>query len=153
MLNGEKCTGRPLRWGMVGGGRTGQVGYKHRTGALRDGNVYKLVCGAFDVDAARGKDFGVHLGVEAERCYADYETLIAEEAKRNDAVEVVSVATPNFSHYEITKALLEHTPELTVAFAAAKEITPTNAVLGSSIPFHPGSVRYYKEKGITVPSL
>ncbi|HRO11307.1 MAG TPA: Gfo/Idh/MocA family oxidoreductase, partial [Amaricoccus sp.] len=34
-------------------------------------------------------------------------TLIAEEAKRDDGVEVVTVATPNFSHYEITKALLE----------------------------------------------
>jgi TRAP-type uncharacterized transport system substrate-binding protein len=55
--------------------------------------------------------------------------------------------------YEITKALLEHTPELTAAFAAAKEITPTTAVLGSSIPFHPGALRYYKEKGIPVPSL
>lgn len=55
--------------------------------------------------------------------------------------------------YEITKALLEHTPELTAAFAAAKEITPTNAVLGSSIPFHPGALRYYQEQGITVPPL
>ncbi len=50
--------------------------------------------------------------------------------------------------YEITKALLEHTPELTAALTAAKEITPTNAVLGSSIPFHLGALRYYKEKGI-----
>jgi TRAP transporter TAXI family solute receptor len=55
--------------------------------------------------------------------------------------------------YEITKAVLEHTPELTAAFAAAQEITPTTAVHGSSIPFHPGALRYYKEKGITVPSL
>jgi TRAP transporter TAXI family solute receptor len=53
--------------------------------------------------------------------------------------------------YEITKAVLEHIPELTAALAAAKEITPTNAVLGSSIPFHDGALRYYKEKGITVP--
>lgn len=52
--------------------------------------------------------------------------------------------------YEITKAILEHIPELTVAFAAAKEISPTNAVLGSSIPFHQGALRYYKEKGISV---
>ena len=54
--------------------------------------------------------------------------------------------------YEITKAVLEHIPELTAAFAAAKEISPTNAVLGSSIPFHPGALRYYKEKGISVPA-
>jgi hypothetical protein len=55
MLNGEKLINRPLRWGMVGGGRTGQVGYKHRTGALRDNTAYKMVCGAFDLDAGRGK--------------------------------------------------------------------------------------------------
>jgi uncharacterized protein len=53
--------------------------------------------------------------------------------------------------YEITKAVLEHTPELTVGLPAAKEITPTSAVLGSSIPFHPGALRYFKERGITAP--
>jgi hypothetical protein len=53
--------------------------------------------------------------------------------------------------YEITKAVLEHTPELITAMAAAKEISLTNAVLGSSIPFHPGALRYYKERGIAVP--
>lgn len=106
MLNGERLIERPLRWGMVGGGRTGQVGYKHRTGAQRDG-TYRLMAGAFDVDAARGRDFGVAIGVDADRCYPDYRTLIAEEARRQDGVEVVTVATPNFTHYEITKALLE----------------------------------------------
>lgn len=106
MINGERRIERPLRWGMVGGGRTGQVGYKHRTGALRDG-TYRLVCGAFDLDAERGRDFGVNLGVAADRCYADYRGLIAGEAGRDDGVEVVSVATPNFTHYEITRACLE----------------------------------------------
>lgn len=106
MINGERLTQRPLRWGMVGGGRTGQVGYKHRTGAQRDG-TYRLVCGAFDLDAARGRDFGVNLGLEAGRCYADYRQLIAGEAAREDGVEVVSIATPNFSHYEIAKACLK----------------------------------------------
>lgn len=106
MINGERLIERPLRWGMVGGGRTGQVGYKHRTGAQRDG-TYRLLAGAFDVDAARGRDFGVNIGVDAARCYPDYKTLIAEEAKREDGVEVVTVATPNFTHYEITRACLE----------------------------------------------
>ena len=41
--------------------------------------------------------------------------------------------------YEITKAVPEHTPELTAALPAAKEITSMSAVLGSSIPFHPGA--------------
>ena len=43
MLNGEKKIARPLRWAMVGGGRLGQVGYKHRTGALRDNTAFQLV--------------------------------------------------------------------------------------------------------------
>lgn len=106
MINGERRIERPLRWGMVGGGRTGQVGYKHRTGAQRDG-TYRLVCGAFDLDAGRGRDFGVHLGLPAQRCYADYRELIAGEAAREDGVEVVSIATPNATHYEIAKACLE----------------------------------------------
>lgn len=106
MINGERTIQRPLRWGMVGGGRTGQVGYKHRTGALRDG-TYQLVAGAFDLDAERGRDFGMNLGVAEDRCYATYQDLIAGESTRADRVDVVSVATPNFTHYEITKALLE----------------------------------------------
>ncbi|MGB0903848.1 MAG: Gfo/Idh/MocA family protein, partial [Mangrovicoccus sp.] len=106
MINGEKKIARPLRWGMVGGGRTGQVGYKHRTGALRDG-TYQLVAGAFDLDPARGRDFGVNLGVEADRCYATYQDLIAAETTREDGIDVVSIATPNFTHFEITKACLE----------------------------------------------
>lgn len=106
MINGEKTFERPLRWGMVGGGRTGQVGYKHRTGALRDG-TYQLVCGAFDLDSARGRDFGTKLGVQPDRCYDSYQDLIAGEAGREDGVEVVSIATPNFTHYQIAKACLE----------------------------------------------
>lgn len=106
MINGERTLSRPLRWGMVGGGRTGQVGYKHRTGALRDG-TYNLVAGAFDLDTERGRDFGVNLGVDADRCYATYQDLIAGELTRKDRVDVVSVATPNFTHFEITKALLQ----------------------------------------------
>jgi predicted dehydrogenase len=107
MLNGEKSIDRPLRWGMIGGGRTGQVGYKHRTGALRDNTACRLVCGAFDLDAGRGRDFGLNLGVDGDRLYADYRALIAGEAQREDGLEVVTVATPNFTHYEISKACLE----------------------------------------------
>lgn len=91
---------------MVGGGRTGQVGYKHRTGALRDG-TYQLIAGAFDLDPQRGLDFGVNLGVPEDRCYATYQDLITGETAREDGVDVVTVATPNFTHFEITKALLE----------------------------------------------
>jgi len=93
---------------MVGGGRTANVGYKHRLGALRDNTAYELVAGAFDIEFKRGRDFGVNIGVEADRCYPDYKTMFAEEAKREDGIEVVTVATPNGTHYEITKAALEN---------------------------------------------
>ncbi|NRA53083.1 MAG: Gfo/Idh/MocA family oxidoreductase [Gammaproteobacteria bacterium] len=107
MLNGERKISRPLRWGMVGGGRTGQVGYKHRSGALRDNTAYKLVAAAFDLDAQRGKEFGIELGMDSERLYPDYQTLLSAEANRDDGVEVISIATPNFTHFEITMAALE----------------------------------------------
>lgn len=107
MLNGEKRIARPLRWAMIGGGRLSQVGYKHRCGGQRDGTAYQLVAGAFDIDAARGRDFGINLGVDPKRCYADYRALLDREAGREDGVEVVSVATPNSTHYEITKAALK----------------------------------------------
>ncbi|WP_397325000.1 Gfo/Idh/MocA family protein [Pantoea agglomerans] len=106
MLNGEKSISRPLRWAMIGGGRLSQVGYKHRSGALRDNTAFRLVAGAFDVDATRGREFGINLGLPAERCYETYGQLLSEEAKREDGVEVVTVATPNGTHFEITRAAL-----------------------------------------------
>ena len=106
MLNGERKIPRPLRWAMIGGGRLSQVGYKHRSGALRDNTAYQLVACAFDIDAARGRDFGINLGIAADRCYDDYHQLLSEEAKRADGIEVVTIATPNGTHYEITKAAL-----------------------------------------------
>lgn len=54
--------------------------------------------------------------------------------------------------YAITKALLEHSSELISTLPATKEITPANAVLGSSVPFHAGALGYYKEKSIAVPA-
>lgn len=106
MLNGEKVIRRPLRWAMIGGGRLSQVGYKHRSGALRDNTAYQLVASAFDIDAARGREFGINLGLSAERCYDNYQQLLTEEAKRDDGIEVVTIATPNGTHFEITRAAL-----------------------------------------------
>ncbi|MBI3003187.1 MAG: TAXI family TRAP transporter solute-binding subunit [candidate division NC10 bacterium] len=54
--------------------------------------------------------------------------------------------------HQITKVLLEHTPELVAVHKAAQEITLKSAVVGSPVPFHPGALRYYREKGIKVPA-
>ena len=106
MINGIKPVGRSLRWGMVGGGGSSQIGYIHRSAALRDGS-FTLLAGAFDIDAERGREFGQQLGVDVGRCYPDYETLFREEAAREDGIEAVSIATPNNTHYAICRAALE----------------------------------------------
>ncbi|KOC89098.1 Gfo/Idh/MocA family protein [Winslowiella iniecta] len=106
MINGIKPLDRSLRWGMVGGGGTSQIGYIHRSSAQRDG-TFTLMAGAFDVDAERGKAFGRALGVDENRCYASYQALFAGEADREDGIEAVSIATPNNTHFEICRAALE----------------------------------------------
>jgi hypothetical protein len=49
--------------------------------------------------------------------------------------------------YKLTKALFENQAELVAAHAKGKEINLKTAVKGVSIPFHPGAIKYYKEKG------
>jgi len=105
MINGKKALNRSLRWGMVGGGGTSQIGYIHRSAALRDGN-FSLLAGAFDIDVARGREFGNALGVASDRCYPDYGSLFAAEAEREDGIEAVSIATPNNTHFAICRAAL-----------------------------------------------
>ena len=106
MRFGEKQTDRPIRWGMIGGGINSQIGYIHRSAALRDFN-FDLVAGALDIDPERGRAFGEKLHISPERCYPDYRIMLEEEAKRPDGVEAVSIATPNFTHFEIARAALK----------------------------------------------
>ncbi|MGR6980419.1 Gfo/Idh/MocA family protein [Testudinibacter sp. P27/CKL/0425] len=106
MIYGEKRVERPIRWAMVGGGKGSQIGYIHRSAALRD-FCFELVAGAFDLDFTRGKAFAEQLHINPERCYPDYKTLFTQEANRPDGIEAVSIATPNGTHYEICKAALE----------------------------------------------
>lgn len=106
MYYGGKRIAEPIRWAMVGGGNGAQIGYIHRSSALRDFN-FDLAAGAFDVNAERGREFGKQLHVAEDRCYPDYKTMFTAEAKRADGVQAVSIATPNGTHYEITKAALQ----------------------------------------------
>lgn len=106
MINGSKVIDHSIRWGMVGGGKGSQIGYIHRSAAQRDNN-FQLVAGAFDINPERGIAFGEELGLAPDRCYPDYQTMFAEEAKREDGIEAVSIATPNGTHYAICKAALE----------------------------------------------
>ena len=97
---------KPLRYGMVGGGSTSQIGYSHRV-ALRRDSYYKLLAGAFDIDAERGKKFGESLGLETDRIYSDYRKMLESESEREDGIQVVGIMTPNSTHYEIAKSFIE----------------------------------------------
>ena len=57
---------------------------------------------------------------------------------------------PEKYSYAITKALFEHQDQLQKAVKAAKDNTLHNAVkfVNGTIPYDPGALRYYKEKGI-----
>jgi uncharacterized protein len=53
--------------------------------------------------------------------------------------------------YAVTKTVLENNPQLVKGHAAAKETVLQNWNRNTFLPFHPGTVRYLKEKGINVP--
>ena len=95
-----------LNWGMIGGGEGSQIGPAHRISAALDG-LYTMAAGALDADAERGRGFAVRLGIAKDRAYGDWREMLEGERRRRDRVDLVTVATPNSTHYEITKAFLE----------------------------------------------
>ena len=52
--------------------------------------------------------------------------------------------------YQIVKAILEHKADLVAVHKSAELLSLQSAVLGSSIPFHAGAIKYYQEKGIQI---
>ena len=94
-----------LNWGMIGGGEGSQIGPAHRMGAQADGN-FVLAAGALDHDAERGKEYAQRLGVASDRAYGNWQEILEGEKGRDDRVDLVTVATPNSTHFEITKSFL-----------------------------------------------
>jgi predicted dehydrogenase len=99
--------GRRLRMGMVGGGPGAFIGPVHRMAAELDGDI-ELVAGAFSQDEARSRQAGVTYGISPERAYANFEQMMEEESKREDAIDFVCIVTPNHLHLPVAVAALEH---------------------------------------------
>ena len=95
-----------LRWGMVGGGDGSQIGPAHRISAGLDGQ-FEFVAGALDHNPEAGRKFARKLGISADRAYGDWREMLAGERAREDRIDLVTVATPNATHFEITKSFLE----------------------------------------------
>ena len=97
---------RKLSWGLIGGGEGSQIGPAHRIGAALDG-LYAFSAAALDVDPERGRAFAIKLGIAPERAYGDWQAMLTGERGRSDRIDLVTIATPNATHYAIAKAFLE----------------------------------------------
>jgi hypothetical protein len=76
---------------------------------------------------------GVYKGVDTDTTAVASTTLL-----------VVRDDFPEDLAYAITKALFEKKADLVIVHKSAEELTST----GSSIAFHPGAIKYFKEKGM-----
>ena len=136
-----------LNWGMIGGGEGSQIGPVHRICAALDGQ-YVMVAGALDVDPARGRAFAQQLGIAADRAYGDWREMLAGEKNRSDRLDLVTVATPNATHYAITKAFLEAginvlcEKPMTVTVDEAEDIVATAARTGTICAVNYGYTGY-----------
>ncbi|MEL7444638.1 MAG: Gfo/Idh/MocA family oxidoreductase [Pseudomonadota bacterium] len=95
-----------LQMGMVGGGQGAFIGAVHRMAAALDGQI-SLSCGAFSRDPENGHRTGLELGLDPDRCYTDFQTMLVEESSRTDSIQCVSIVTPNNTHVPMAKASVE----------------------------------------------
>ena len=96
---------KKLKWGMIGGGDGSQIGPAHRLGAGLDG-LFDFTAGALDHRPEEGIRYGKSLGL-GNRAYGSWQDMLTGEQAAAYPVDLVTVATPNSTHFEITKAFLE----------------------------------------------
>jgi len=97
---------RKLRMGLIGGGQGAFIGRVHATAGVLDNRAI-LVAGALSSDPVKAKASAADYDIPADRAYGSVSDMVAAEAKRADKVDFVSVATPNHTHFEISKAFVE----------------------------------------------
>lgn len=115
-----------------------------------------------------GKAGAVVLGLTAEEAqafrarfpyFAPYE--IPANTYKGQTQALPSMAVWNFvvAHegvpadvvYALTKVLLDQMGDVRATFPTAAAMTPANALANTFMPFHPGAVRYYRERSVPVP--
>ena len=136
-----------LNWGMIGGGDGSQIGPAHRLAAGLDAK-FNFVAGALDHNPDAGRAFGQQLGIAADRSYGDWREMLDGERNRPDRVDLVTVATPNSTHYQITKAFLQAgfnvlcEKPMTVTEAEAQDLVETARASGKICAVNYGYTGY-----------
>jgi len=97
-----------IKWALLGGGADSLIGIVHRIAACM-GDDYQLTGGVFTHDHARSVQFARDLGLDPRRTYADVDSMIAAEKALPEVerVKVVTIATPNYLHYEMASKLIQ----------------------------------------------
>jgi predicted dehydrogenase len=95
-----------LTAGMIGGGEGADIGKTHRHAMRLDGR-YELTAGVFGRNPEAAAKMARSLGVLPQRTYRDYREMAESEGARSDGVDVVVIATPNDSHFEIARTFLQ----------------------------------------------
>jgi len=99
---------RKLRMALVGGGQGAFIGRVHSTAAVLD-NRAALVAGALSSDPDRARASAPDYDIAPQRAYGSYQELVESEQglPEDQRIDFVSVATPNHTHFEIAKAMVE----------------------------------------------
>ena len=97
---------RPIRLGMVGGGKDAFIGAVHRIAARLDGR-YELVAGALSSTPEKALESGRALGLEESRIYPDFSQMAIREARLKSGIEAVAIVTPNHMHYPAAREFLK----------------------------------------------
>lgn len=61
---------------------------------------------------------------------------------------VVSDEMPEPLAYDVTRLLFERQQDLVAIHPQARDLSLETALTGSPIPFHPGAIRFYRERGV-----
>ncbi len=96
-------TTRPLRAGIVGGGRGAFIGAVHRIACELDGEA-RVVAGAMSSDPEIAQSSAADWNLE--RSYASFGEMAQKEAELADRIDFAIVATPNHLHAPVATAFL-----------------------------------------------
>lgn len=99
---------RPVRMGMIGGGRDAFIGAVHRM-AVRLDRSMELVAGALSSSPDKAVASGLDLGLDEDRAYPSWHAMLEGETARaeDDRIEAVSIVTPNHVHHAPAIAAME----------------------------------------------